>query len=200
MNPMKKRQIQLPKIISLIRFLAAFFILMVGISCDRDKNHPGYDYFPDMAYSRTYETNSPNPNFANKSTEREPVSGSISREMMPFPYQKTEEDQKRAGRELHSPYKTLNDSILMAGENLFNTFCVVCHGNKGDGKGQLFTSGKYTYPPASLISDKVKTLPDGSIYHTITVGFGIMGAHGSQILPDDRWKIIYYIRNKLQKD
>ena len=74
-----------------------------------------------------------------------------------------------------------------------------CHGENGDGKGFLFTSGKYPYPPASLINEKVKNVPDGEIFHVITVGWGIMGAHGPLIQPDDRWKIVLYIRNSLQK-
>jgi hypothetical protein len=197
---MKRRLSILRKKMWEYAILNALFIFPVTISCDRDKNNPGYDYFPDMAYSRTYETNAPNPNFKNNSTEREPVAGTISREMIPFPYQKTDEDRVRAGKEMKNPYMAVNDSLLKQGEKLYDTFCLVCHGNKGDGMGHLFTSGLYPYPPASLISDKIKALPDGSIYHTVTVGYGIMGAYGSQILPDDRWKIISYIRNTLQKD
>jgi hypothetical protein len=182
-------------------FPHGFTIMMLTLSgCDRDKNNPGYDYFPDMAYSRTYETNSPNPNFPDQSTERVPVPGTISREMIPFPYSKTDDDRVRAGRELHSPYTSQNDSVMLAGEKLYSTFCLVCHGAEGDGKGHLYTSGKYPYPPASLIGNKVKDLPDGSVYHTISVGYGIMGSYDSQISPDDRWKIIYYIRNRLQKN
>jgi mono/diheme cytochrome c family protein len=82
---------------------------------------------------------------------------------------------------------------------VFQTYCKICHGEAGDGKGFLFTSGKYPYPPASLINDKMKAAPDGEIYHVITVGFGIMGAYGTQIRPDDRWKTIMYIRKELQK-
>ena len=64
---------------------------------------------------------------------------------------------------------------------------------------KTFTSGKYTYPPASLISEKMLAAPDGDIYHVITAGFGIMPEHGSMIRPDDRWKIALYIKNELQK-
>ena len=73
-----------------------------------------------------------------------------------------------------------------------------CHGEQGDGQGHLFTSQRYPYPPASLVSDKVKDLKDGEIYHSITVGYGIMGAHGNMIRPEDRWKIILHIRENLQ--
>jgi mono/diheme cytochrome c family protein len=196
LDPMNKK---IPENATLFKALSAFIIVLIAFSCDRDKNNPGYDYFPDMAYSKAYETNAPNPNFGNNSTMREPVAGTISREMTVFPYQKTDEDRLRAGKELVNPYKIANDTLLMRGQVLFETFCMVCHGEKGDGKGHLYTSGKYTYPPASLVNDKVKSLPDGAIYHTITLGIGIMGAHGSQISPDDRWKIVAYIRNTLQK-
>jgi hypothetical protein len=45
----------------------------------------------------------------------------------------------------------------------------------------------------------VKALRDGEIYHTITVGYGIMGAHGGIVRPEDRWKIILHVRENLQK-
>jgi hypothetical protein len=47
-----------------------------------------------------------------------------------------------------------------------------------------------------LIGDLVKNKPDGELYHVITLGSlsGLMGAHGSQISPENRWKIINYVR------
>ena len=181
------------------KIIGSFLILMVAWSCDRNNNNPGWDYFPDMAYSRAYETNSPNPNFANHSTMRVPVKGTIPRGIIPFPYQKTDEDRIRAGKELVNPLKA-DDKNVERGKVVFQTYCIDCHGAKGDGQGFLFTSGKYPMKPASLISDKVKDLKDGEIYHVVTLGFGVMGAHGSQIRPQDRWKLILYIRNVLQKN
>jgi len=32
------------------------FLLMNLSSCNRDRNNPGWDYFPDMFYSTAYET------------------------------------------------------------------------------------------------------------------------------------------------
>jgi hypothetical protein len=52
--------------------------------------------------------------------------------------------------------------------------------------------------PLSLAGDNSLKLRDGEIYHTITLGIRSMGAHGSQIRPDDRWMLIMYIR-KLQE-
>ena len=63
----------------------------------------------------------------------------------------------------------------------------------------MFTSGLYPLKPRSLVSEEAVNLRDGEIYHSITLGFGGMGAHGSQIRPDDRWKLVLYIR-KLQEE
>ena len=41
--------------------------------------------------------------------------------------------------------------------------------------------------------------PETDIYHVITVGWGIMGEHGSMIKQEDRWKIAMYIKTELQK-
>ena len=178
-------------------FWAATLLLLV-VGCNRDRNSPGWDYFPDMAYSWAYESYAPNHVFADGMTFRTPVKGTIPREMIPFPYQKNDTDRLIAGKVLVNPVPVTQENIDR-GKDMFNAFCVHCHGDKGDGQGYLFTSKKYLYPPASLISDQAMKLRDGEIYHTITVGKGIMGAHGSQIRPEDRWKILIYIRNVLQK-
>jgi mono/diheme cytochrome c family protein len=178
--------------------IAAIALLLNLTGCDRDNNHPGYDYFPDMAYSQAYETNSVNPNFKDGKTMREPVKGTISRDFIAYPYQKTDANRLLAGKTLSNPLEA-NAQNIERGKEVYLSFCIHCHGDLGDGKGHLFTSGKYPFPPKSLITDRMKAVPDGEIYHVITVGFGIMGAHGSQIRPEDRWKTVLYIRKELQK-
>ncbi len=167
-------------------------------SCDRTRNDKGYEYFPDMAHSLAYETYSPNPNFPDGKTEQLPVKGTIPREMIPYQYPATEEGRKQAGLELINPMK---DSLmnLEAGKDLYTTFCTGCHGPAGDGKGHLYTSGKFTIPPANLLSAKTMAVPEGEIYHVITMGYNVMGAHGPQIRPDDRWQIVNYVERVLQK-
>ena len=191
---MRKRNVMRSRLI----IFASLATVALLSGCNRDNNSPGWDYFPDMAYSYAYESYSANPNFADGKTLREPVKGTLSRELIPFPYEKTDEDRIKAGKELVNPVP-LNDTILARGKEEFTIYCMMCHGEKGDGQGYLYTSKKYIYPPANLLADKVKVLPDGQIYHTITLGIRIMGAHGSQIRPVDRWKIIHYIKNVLQK-
>lgn len=179
-------------------------ILVVGFlaltSCDRDKNNPGYDYFPDMAYSKAYETYDPNQNFPDGKTMQAPVEGAISREAENYPYKKTDADLLKAAK-MVNPF--LPDSInISRGKAVYQNVCLQCHGEKADGKGHLYVSGLYPFPPANipadLLSEKIIKRTDGEIFHTITVGFGIMPAHEIIVRPSDRWKVILYLRS-LQK-
>ena len=186
--------------ITLIIYKAAslFLLLMILNGCNRDRNNPGWDYFPDMFYSTAYETFSKNPNFNDSMTMREPVPGTVPRDFTPFDYIDDPESRIRAGVELVNPFSPTTD-ILDRGQQVYTIFCMGCHGTKGDGEGPLFTSGLYSLKPKTLTGSVAIELKDGEIYHTITVGQGFMGAHGSQIRPDDRWKLVLYIR-QLQKE
>ena len=172
-------------------------ILLLMAACHKDNNNPGYVYLPDMDVSRAYDTYSDNPVFKDGITLQPPVEGTIARGIIPYPYEKDDADLLQAGKTIFNPMEYTEEN-KERGEVLYNRFCVHCHGEKGNGQGNLFTSGKFPYPPGDLTRQKTINRPDGEIYHIVTVGFGIMGAHGSQILPDDRWKIIMYVKNELQ--
>ena len=175
-----------------------FIVILVMLSaCNKSKNNPGYTYFPDMEYSRAYETYTENPNFNDNQTLRTPVEGTIPLGFAPFPYEKTDKDMFRAGKELTNPLEVTDDN-LSRGKVIFERYCMQCHGEKGDGTGFLYTSKRYPYPPASLISEKMQKKPDGEIYHQVTLGWGIMGSQGLLLRPEDRWKVIIYIRKELQ--
>lgn len=174
------------------------FLLMNLYSCNRNRNNPGWDYFPDMFYSTAYETNSKNPNFENGMTMRVPVPGTVPRDFTPFEYTNDPESRIKAGKELANPF-LMTPETLSRGKVIYTTFCIGCHGIAGKGDGHLYTSGLYPIKPLSLSGDTASKLKDGEIYHTITLGIRSMGAHGSQIRPDDRWKLVLYTR-KLQED
>lgn len=180
---------------SIVIFTVIFFILL--IACDRDNNSTGYTYFPDMTDSRAYETYSENPNFSTNSTLSEPPEEAIPRGYIPLPYSKDLEYRTKAGKELKNPFNYTNEN-LARGKVMYERICFNCHGPQGDGKGYLYISGLYPYPPASLINPKVDYIPDGEIFHTITYGYGVMGEHGYIVQLNDRWKIILYIREELQ--
>jgi hypothetical protein len=174
------------------------FLLVNLYSCNRDRNNPGWDYFPDMFYSTAYETYSKNPNFSDGMTMRVPAPGTVPRDFTPFNYTNDPESRIKAGKELVNPF-ILTPEALSGGKKAYSTFCIGCHGASGKGDGSLFTSGLYPLKPLSLVGDTAVRLSDGEIFHTITLGIRSMGAHGSQIRPDDRWKLVLYIR-ELQED
>jgi mono/diheme cytochrome c family protein len=180
--------------------LVILLLLPVAIicSCDRQRKMRGYDFVPDMVYSQAYETFSGNPNFADSSTMRIPVQGTVPRGFIPFRYTNDPESRIKAGKELVNPYLP-SEEVVERGKLIFTTFCIHCHGKSGAGDGFLFTSGLYPLQPKSLSGETAANLKDGEIYHTITLGIRSMGAHGSQIRSEDRWKLVKYIR-KLQED
>jgi mono/diheme cytochrome c family protein len=189
-----------------IKLLAIFLIPLVFISCNRDKNNPGYDYMGvyDMYYTKYYKAYSPNPVLHDSATNQMPVAGAIPRGKMPFGYPGSSiperaVNQAKAGAELKNPVMS-NKAILTRGKEQYTIFCSSCHGDKGDGNGHLYTSGLYPAKPTSLIEAYAKNKPDGEIYYVISKGSvsGLMGPHESMILPDDRWAIIHYVRT-LQK-
>jgi hypothetical protein len=187
---------QLPKI------TPAGILFITGIlltSCHRGKNDPGYDYLPEMDLSRAYETYSDNPVFRDGKTLQPPVEGTVARDKIPYPFSKNDDDLTEAGKTIINPLEYTSNN-LERGRVLYNRFCSNCHGIEGDGLGNLFTAGVYLYPPDDLTQEETRNRPDGEIYHIITVGYGIMGDYGSQISPEDRWKIIMYVRNELQDD
>jgi mono/diheme cytochrome c family protein len=169
-------------------------------SCNRDNNSTGYAYFPDMAFSKAYETYSPNPNFLDGKTMQPPVPGTVPREMIPYQFAKSFDEQQRAGRELVNPFQPTPE-ILAMGKEMYTIFCIDCHGASGKGDGHLITSKLFPAQPASLVGEYVHNKPDGELFHVITLGSlsGLMGAHGSQIKPEDRWAIVTYVKNGLGK-
>ncbi len=115
-----------------------------------------------------------NPLFADSNNMQSPIDGTVPREMIPYQFKKTKEDRTKAGEVLLNPVE-VSPEIIREGKELFELICKQCHGEKGDGQGKLFVDKLYPYPPASLVSDKLKVAPDGEIYHVITVGYNLNG-------------------------
>jgi mono/diheme cytochrome c family protein len=107
----------------------------------------------------------------------------------PEPYRYAN-DPEAAGKNLKNPL-TRSKDVLVRGQTMYNTYCIVCHGTRGEGNGTIVP--KYPQPP-TLHSDKVKNWPDGNIYHVITMGQNLMPSYATQVEPQDRWAIVHYVR------
>ena len=177
--------------------LTGFSLVMLFlVSCNHENNDTGFAYMPDMAYSYAYETYGSSPNFSDSLTMLLPVEGTVPREMIPYQYAITFEDQQRAGVELVNPFEATKEN-LTRGKEQYTVYCTMCHGAQGKSDGHLVKSKLFPVQPIALNGDYVKNKPDGEIFHVITMGSlsGLMGPHGSQVSQDDRWKIILYVKN-----
>ena len=175
--------------------VAAVMGLTLG-SCVHSNRQTGFDYAPDMTHSMAYETYDPHPVFADSTIMQAPPEGTVPRSIDPFYYQKTPEDRTLAGAQLANPFQA-DPEIVARGEKYFQTICAVCHGSAGNGKGILVTSRKYMYLPADLTQERIGELPDGNLFHVITEGYGLMGAHGVILTPAERWGVVHYIKQTL---
>ena len=81
---------------------------------------------------------------------------------------------------------------LARGQQRFNIYCSPCHSRVGDGNGLVVQRG-FRQPPSYYI-DRLKQAPVGHFFDVITNGFGAMASYATRVTPDDRWRIIAYIR------
>jgi mono/diheme cytochrome c family protein len=178
-------------------------------------DYPGDEFTHDMIHSRAWETYAIMPGMPDSMSAFLPVDGTVpypgnpvsgwqadSVEMntnLPYTYAHTPEDYERAGIEVTSPLNQKDQEVLEQGQYYFNTYCSICHGAEGDGKGFIVTEGKYKAVPPSYYAEGYIDMPDGKMFHSVTYGKGAMQPYNWALNPTERWKVIAYI-NSLQED
>ncbi len=168
---------------------------MVVTSCGKDyRRNPGKIYAPDMTYSRAYDyyNTTDSINAAGGTFNKMPVKNTIAREQG-IPTHISETDTN-AAKALQNPY-ALYAKDLEQGKRLYLIHCAICHGEKLDGQGPLYTSEKYIAAPANLIGGKYLNFSAGKIYHAIVYGKNMMGSYASQLDSKQRWKVVAYIKS-----
>jgi mono/diheme cytochrome c family protein len=81
---------------------------------------------------------------------------------------------------------------MKRGQQQFNIFCSVCHGQTGEGNGMIAQRG--LTPPPSYHIDRLRDAPVGHFFYVMTNGFGAMYSYAERVKPEDRWRIAAYIR------
>lgn len=96
-----------------------------------------------------------------------------------------------SAKKLKNPSPDDKNSIKR-GKSIYNTRCVVCHGEtgQGDGPGSKALNPK----PANHTSSAVHSQTDGEIFWKITKGRGSMIGWEKIIIEQDRWDLVNYIR------
>lgn len=174
------------------KIIIALVVLTSLVACN-DKRKPQVQYMPDMYVSVPYDANGANSPVG--MVDRLPVAGTIKRGgFAAYEYQNTNEGYDKAKAELKSPIEVSEES-LANGKKMYDIYCAVCHGKKGDGNGILPQRDKFNGIP----NYKDREITEGSIYHVIMYGKGVMGSHASQLTPKERWQVVQYVE-KLKKD
>ena len=170
-------------------------LTLIGLSgCGASSQRRAFEYMPDMARDPAYKAFAPNPATRDGLTLQNPVAGTIARGYQPFHYGPGEEEAARAGSELKNPYPPTGQT-LEEGKALFETYCLVCHGESGKGDGPI--ADKIPHPP-SYLSDRLLQFQPGRIFHVITMGTTKMPSYAAQLSATERWKIASYVRTSLQ--
>lgn len=170
---------------------------LTACSGDDTRRNPGKIYAPDMTYSRAYDAYTENPNFTDSQTSRPPVMGTVARGSE-LPDHLVEGDE-----EAYKAYTTsmrFTPDEVAEGGRLYNIYCGICHGNKLDGQGPLYTSGKFASMPANLKDAKYKDMKVGTMYAAIKFGKNMMGSYASQLNQKQRWMVIAYIKSVQAED
>ena len=97
--------------------------------------------------------------------------------------------------DLISPFKSDDPEAAASGKALYFVYCAQCHGKYHDGNG---TVGQSFNPlPSDLESDKVQSLPQGTLFKEISYGIpnGRQPALATTIEIMDRWRIIAYVKS-----
>lgn len=170
--------------------LAALMLAALGAAgCSHRKREPALEYMTNMAYGPRFAAQREDPLNPGYSLERPPVEGTVPRDYTPYRF--AQADTTEAVLALGPNPLPRTTEVLGRGQRVYMTTCVVCHGEKGDGQGYIVP----VFPqPPSLLSEKVRNWPDARIFHVVTRGQNLMPSYASQILPEDRWAAIHYVR------
>lgn len=196
-----------------------YYILLIALgislwSCKAKDDFQGLEYAPNMYHSVPYdgltqivddnegqwlsnredglgEYYNSNPNNPYGMNMREPVANTVSRSKDGLlPYRIHKDSAEYAGRVLTNPLDSTAETVA-GGKELYTIYCTSCHGETGQGDGLV---GKVFLGVPAYNLGRVKELPEGQIFHTITHGRGRMMSHASQVSADERWMITRYVQ------
>jgi len=180
---------------NIIKSIALLFAVISVVACKNDAN-PNYQYMPNMYESVGYETYGEYGVFPDTQEAMLPVEGTVARGWMPYEVENSNVGYQFAKDSLRNPIKYTKENEE-AGKALYDIYCAVCHGEKGNGKGILVKREKILGVPS--YDDVGRAITEGSIYHVMYYGINSMGSYAAQTSEHERWQIVQYVE-KLKAD
>jgi len=177
------------------RIIATLLVVIITAGCVRERpsDNPPIHVNPNMDNQPKYRPQSESEFFADGSTMRQPVPGTVAQGQLRDSVEYYTGKNERGELVKSLPLQVMiTMPVLKRGQERYNIFCSPCHGRVGDGKGIMVSRGYV--PPPSFHVDRLRDIPDGHIFDVITNGVRNMPAYRYQIPVDDRWAIVAYFR------
>lgn len=174
---------------SLYKFILVIALAALTTACF-NKRRPNYQYFPDMYTSPSYETYGEYEIFPEGQSAMLPAEGTIPLGWEEYEYPNTFNGKLDATENLKNPLPFTEENVKV-GKELYDIYCAICHGGKGDGKGALATREKIMGIPG--FDDPNRNMTEGDIYHVIYYGLNNMGSYAVQTTTKERWQITHYV-------
>jgi hypothetical protein len=150
-----------------------------------------------MFQQQRYNPQSRSAFFQDGRTMRKPVEHTIAREMEPAPEISDGELADGSGYVMTIPDSLIAqlggmDAAVKHGRDRYNIYCRPCHDGAGTGHGTVVKRGMAQ--PPSLHDPRIRHMPDGQMFATISHGVRNMPAYNYSIPVNDRWSIVSYVR------
>lgn len=190
---------------------AVLVLIVVGVAGRQGdlSRHRPFQIFPDMKRQLKLRPQTPNGFFASGLSSQLPPPGTIDQSQ---PLRVGEQQVYRfedlpvntglpasAGRKPGATnFVELNPfpvtgRLLARGQQRYTIYCAPCHGAIGDGNGITKKIGAMAIV-ANLHDKRIVELADGELFNTVSNGKNNMQGYAPQIVVEDRWAIIAYLR------
>jgi mono/diheme cytochrome c family protein len=183
-------------------YLITFFVcvLLVSILGFRGTTFtaPPIDVFPEWAFPSMENQPKLRPQsrsafFADGRADRVPPARTVARGML------RTNDHLHQGKDAGGVFAPglpaglpVDMSLLQRGQNQYQVYCLPCHGATGDGNGITKRYGMGATP--TYHDERLRNMPEGEIYNTITNGKNTMLPYADKLAPEDRWAVVAYVR------
>ncbi len=141
--------------------------------------------------------------FADHRTMRPLVEGVVAREQDVDPRLAQGRLEDQSGYVLTVPNEIVTrsggaEAMVTRGRARFGIYCAPCHAGNGNGNGlvkqRAVAGGATAFAPPTFHQDRLRHMPDGQLFATISNGKNNMPPYAMQIPVDDRWAIVSYVR------
>lgn len=86
------------------------------------------------------------------------------------------------------------DISVERGRKLYMTQCAMCHGERGDGKGEVVQDMGIT-PPDFSKPEALEKRSDGELFAILSQGSPVMPGQGQRLRDNQKWNLVNFLRS-----